>query len=115
MEKEIKLEEKEIKEIRSIRSENSRMMVDFGKIKMDCILLNSRLSELEKMESDMAARLKGNRNKEQKISEKLNKKYGVGSVNIEKGTFTRQGGVVTEGETDIEVTLEPVKEEDGKS
>ena len=87
MEKEIKLEEKEIKEIREIRGENSRMTVDFGRIRLEIILLKAKLSELEKMDSDMEAKYKGNRTKEHKISEKLNKKYGMGTVNIDKGTF----------------------------
>ena len=36
----------------------------------------------------MEAKYKGNRTKEQKISEKLNKRYGIGTVDIEKGIFT---------------------------
>ena len=60
----IKLEEKELKEIREIRGENTRMTVDFGRIKMDIILMKAKLSELEKMEDDMTARFRKTRTKD---------------------------------------------------
>ena len=84
----IKLEEKELKEIREIRGENTRMTVDFGRIKMDIIMMKAKLSELEKMEDDMTARFKGNQTKEAKIADKLKKKYGDGTINLEEGIFT---------------------------
>jgi regulator of replication initiation timing len=84
----IKIEEKELKEIKEIRKDNSKMMVDFGRIRVDVILLKSRLTDLEKMESDMTAKFKGNQTKEAKISEKLKKKYGDGTINLDEGVFT---------------------------
>jgi|TARA_R100000231_G_scaffold112200_1_gene83173 hypothetical protein len=86
--KKIKLEDKELKEIREIRQENSKMMVDFGRIKIDLILVKAKLEEMEKLESDMVARFKGNQSKELKISDKLKKKYGDGTINLDEGTFT---------------------------
>ena len=86
--KEIKLEEKELKEIKEIRQENSRMTVDFGRLRLDIIMVKARLMELEKMDSDTESRFKGNQTKERKISEKLKKKYGDGSINLDKGVFT---------------------------
>ena len=44
--------------------------------------------EVEKMESDMEARFKGNMTKEKKMLDKLNKKYGEGSVDLANGIFT---------------------------
>ena len=46
----IKIEEKELKEVKDLRAENSRMTFDFGRIKMDIILIKARLTELEKLE-----------------------------------------------------------------
>tara|TARA_R100001594_G_scaffold116269_1_gene151230 strand:- start:948 stop:1256 length:309 start_codon:yes stop_codon:yes gene_type:complete len=94
MEKPIKTEEtkvieqKEIKEIKDLRAENTRMTFDFGRIRMDIIMLKAKLMELEKMESDATAKFKGNQTKEAKIVEKLKKKYGDGTINLEKGLFT---------------------------
>ena len=93
----IKIEEKELKEVKDIRAENSRMTFDFGRIKMDIILIKARLMDLEKLESDMTAKFKGNQSKEVKLTEKLKKKYGDGTINLEEGVFT------------------PVEKEDGKS
>ena len=84
----IKLKEEELKEIKELRQENSRMMMDFGKIRVDIILIKSRLAEMEKLEDDMTAKFKGNQTKEAKIAEKLKKKYGDGTVSLEEGTFT---------------------------
>tara|TARA_R100001443_G_scaffold56465_5_gene67418 strand:+ start:194 stop:487 length:294 start_codon:yes stop_codon:yes gene_type:complete len=84
----IKLDEKEINEIKELRKENSKMAVDFGRVRLDMILVKGQLTELEKMDSDMEARFKGNRTKEKKIVEKLNKKYGAGTIDIDSGEFT---------------------------
>ena len=78
----------ELKEIQSIKEENSRITVDFGKIKLDLIMLKARLMEVEKLESDMEAKFKGNMTKEKKMLDKLNKKYGEGSVDLANGIFT---------------------------
>tara|TARA_R100000808_G_C2120957_1_gene132272 strand:+ start:35 stop:331 length:297 start_codon:yes stop_codon:yes gene_type:complete len=85
--KKIKLEEKEIKEIKEIRSDNNKLAFDFGRVRLDIIMLKNRLSEVEKLDSDMEAKFKGNQTKEQKIYEKLKKKYGEGTLNIETGEF----------------------------
>tara|TARA_X000001388_G_C2204097_1_gene112433 strand:- start:35 stop:328 length:294 start_codon:yes stop_codon:yes gene_type:complete len=86
--KTIKLEEKDLNEIKSLRDENSRLTVDFGRVRLEMILLRAKLGEMEKMDADMEAKYKGNRTKEKKLVEKLNKKYGRGSVDIDKGIFT---------------------------
>ena len=86
----IKLDEKEINEIKELRKENSKMAVDFGRVRLDMILVKGQLTELEKMDSDMEARFKGNRTKEKKIVEKLNKKSDMAYVQtvIDTGEFT---------------------------
>ena len=40
-----------------------------------------------KMEEDMIARYKGNVTKERKMNTKLSKKYGDGTIDLEKGVF----------------------------
>ena len=83
----IKVEEKEIKQIKDNREENSKMMFEFGKIKLEMIGLEDRISNLNKLESDMKAKYKGNISKEQKIVSKLNQKYGEGFIDLDKGVF----------------------------
>ena len=73
--------------IREIREEASKMTVDFGRVRLDIIMLKARLMEMEKIDSDLEAKFKGNQTKEAKIGEKLKKKYGEGTVNIDQGVF----------------------------
>ena len=85
--KENKLDEKEISEIRNARADNGMIAYEMGRLKIEVINLESRLDDLDKMEEDMVARYKGNVKKEMKIASKLSKKYGEGSIDLEKGVF----------------------------
>ena len=51
----IKLEEKELKELKQIREENSRMVVDFGRIKVELIMLKAKVMEMQKINLDEGA------------------------------------------------------------
>jgi|TARA_R100000329_G_scaffold822_2_gene1579 hypothetical protein len=82
-----KLEEKEISEIRNARADNGMIAYELGRIKIEQINLESRLDDLDKMEEDMIARYKGNVTKERKMNTKLSKKYGDGTIDLEKGVF----------------------------
>lgn len=82
-----KLEEKEISEIRTARADNGMIAYELGRIKIEQINLESRLDDLDKMEEEMIARYKGNVKKERKMNTKLSKKYGDGTIDLEKGVF----------------------------
>jgi len=84
----IKIDEKEVKEVKDLRADNTRMTFEFGRVRMDIILVKARLMDLEKLESDMTAKFKGNQTKEIKLTEKLKKKYGDGTIDLDKGVFT---------------------------
>jgi len=83
-----KLEEKEIKELQELNAEKNTLTVNFGRLKTDMILVEAKMKELIKMEEDMVAKFKGNETKGKKMMEKMNKKYGDGTINIDNGTFT---------------------------
>jgi len=83
-----KLEEKEIKELQELNAEKNTLTVNFGRLKTDMILVEAKMKELIKMEEDMVAKFKGNETKGKKVMEKMNKKYGDGTINIDNGTFT---------------------------
>mgnify|MGYP003138682511 CR=1 FL=1 len=87
MTKEIKLEDKEIKEIRELRESITRLSFDFGRIKIDIINAESRLDSLMKLQDDKTNEYRGKLRSEEKIVEKLNKKYGKGQVDITNGIF----------------------------
>tara|TARA_Y100000592_G_scaffold68164_1_gene105967 strand:+ start:2362 stop:2652 length:291 start_codon:yes stop_codon:yes gene_type:complete len=83
-----KLEEKEIKEIKEISNEKNQITVDLGKIKTDLILMEAQMDHMRKMEDDLVAKFKGNQTKGKKLMDKMNKKYGAGTINIDEGVFT---------------------------
>jgi regulator of replication initiation timing len=87
MAKEIKIDKHIIDDVTKLRNEVNKIMFDFGNFKLERINLEQRISDIEKMESDMAAKYKGNITREQRIAEKLKEKHGEGIVNLEKGVF----------------------------
>ena len=87
MAKEIKIDKNIIDDVTKLRNEITKIMFDFGNLKLERINLEQRMSDIEKMESDMAAKYKGNMTREQRIAEKLKEKHGEGVVNLDKGVF----------------------------
>ena len=87
MTKEIKLDEKELKEVRDLRESLTRLSFDFGRIKIEMLGARAKVLSLEKMESDKVNEYNGKLKMEEKLIEKLNKKYGKGQVDITKGIF----------------------------
>jgi hypothetical protein len=83
-----KLEEKELKELQDLNNEKNQITINFGRLKTDLIMVRAQLDKLEKMEEDMVAKFKGNETKGNKMVEKMKKKYGNGTINIDNGTFT---------------------------
>ena len=87
MAKEIKIDKNIIDDVTKLRNEINKIMFDFGNLKLERINLEQRMSDIERMESDMAAKYKGNMTREQRIAEKLKEKHGEGVVNLDKGVF----------------------------
>ena len=83
-----KLEEKDLKELQDLNNEKNQITINFGRLKTDLIMVRAQLDKLEKMEEDMVAKFKGNETKGSKMVEKMKKKYGNGTINIDNGTFT---------------------------
>ena len=87
MAKEIKIDETIIKDVTKLRNDVSKIMFDFGNLKLERINLEQRISDIDKIESDMAAKYKGSVTREQRIAEKLKEKHGDGGVDLDKGVF----------------------------
>ena len=71
MAKEIKIDETIIKDVTKLRNDVSKIMFDFGNLKLERINLEQRISDIDKIESDMAAKYKVSVTREQRIAEKL--------------------------------------------
>ena len=87
MAKEIKIDKNIIDDVTKLRNEVNKIMFDFGNLKLERINLEQRISDITKVESDMAAKYKGIITREQRIAEKLKEKHGDGMVDLDKGVF----------------------------
>jgi hypothetical protein len=75
------LTENEIHILKSIKSNTEKITKEFGLIKLAQI-------NIEKREQDAISMLDTLRNEEKQVVEVLEKKYGRGSIDIDRGTFT---------------------------
>ena len=73
--------EEELKELRELKYEMDQIVMQFGQVEINKIKLNEAESLLKKQLSDLEK-------KETSIAKKLSNKYGIGSINLESGTFT---------------------------
>jgi hypothetical protein len=84
----IKFTDEEIRDIRFIQTKFQDKLIIFGKIHLESIELEERLSDLKKEEEKHRTEYIQLQQTEQELMEKLTKKYGDGSLNIKDGTFT---------------------------
>ena len=73
--------EKELKELRELRYEMDQIILQFGQVEINKIKLSEAESLLKEQLSDLEK-------KEKNVAKKLSDKYGVGSINLDSGTFT---------------------------
>jgi len=83
MENTQKLTEQELQEIKELQQQQEILIRDFGQLEYQI-----QLFELQK--EKLVEKLEEVRIKETNVANKLNEKYGNGSIDIENGTFTKQ-------------------------
>ena len=83
MENTQKLTEQELQEIKELQQQQEILIRDFGQLEYQI-----QLFELQK--EKLVEKLEEVRIKEINVANKLNEKYGNGSIDIENGTFTKQ-------------------------
>lgn len=84
MENVMKLTEQELQQIKDMQQQQETLIGNFGQLEYQIQLL-----ELQK--EKLVEQLESTRNKETEIANQLSEKYGNGTINIEEGTFTKQG------------------------
>lgn len=77
----IKFSEEELKSIKSLRDEYSELSIALGQLEIEKLLIKSKEDNLHSIFNSVLE-------KERKIIQDLNAKYGVGSLNLDTGTFT---------------------------
>ena len=83
----IKFTEEELKEINELREASQAKVVEFGQLKLERLLTNQRIENLEKLEETAETEYIELQQKEAQLVNKFNDKYGVGTVDLASGVF----------------------------
>ena len=86
--KETKFTEEELKSLSELSTEYQRTQFAFGQARVQRILLNQRLSELDSAEVQLEKDYAELQKKEKDLVKELNDKYGPGSLDPETVVFT---------------------------
>lgn len=87
MEEQIKFTEEELTSIKTIREENTSLLLEFGQNELETYNLNTRLKELETEKQNLQSKYHQLQQQERDLVQNLNTKYGAGTVDIESGVF----------------------------
>ena len=90
MSEQIKFTNEELEQIQSIQNEYNDVAAKFGQIEVQKILMNQQLETLEKSHEGLQSDYRKTQQIEKELSEKLNEKYGTGTLDIKTGIFTPQ-------------------------
>ena len=90
MSEQIKFTNEELEQIQSIQNEYNDVAVKFGQIEVQKILMTQQMETLEKSHEGLQSDYKKIQKTEKDLSEKLNEKYGTGTLDIKTGIFTPQ-------------------------
>ena len=87
MSKGIKFTEDELKQITELRDSSQAKVVEFGQLKLDKLLTNQRLKQLEDLEAAAETEYEELQKKEVDLVNTFKEKYGVGTVDLNSGEF----------------------------
>ena len=88
MANEIKFTTEELDKIKELRDAHANKVLEFGRMKVELLLTEQRLNSLKDAEENIQNDYVGLQEKEQELVQKLNEKYGAGTVDLESGTFS---------------------------
>ena len=78
-----KIEEKDLNTLKQLQSDTDKLVYNLGQLYVQKEKLNETENELKKS-------IKAIEQREEALGKELSSKYGIGTVNIEAGTFTPQ-------------------------
>ena len=84
---EIKLQEDEVTKITDIRRTYFNIQTAVGQLTLTKLNLNNQLSRINEQEAGVLDEYAKTQDVERTLVEGLQKKYGIGTLNIESGTF----------------------------
>lgn len=83
-----KLTQEELQQLMDLREGYATTTTQFGQAKVEKMMLQQQLENLDKFEFDLEQRYVELQKKETQLVDLLNEKYGVGQLNLETGEFT---------------------------
>ena len=83
----IKFTEEELTEIKDLQNATQEKISQFGQLKLERILTNQRLVQLEELEPKLENEYKQLQEKETQLVDTFKKKYGVGTLDLDNGVF----------------------------
>ena len=78
-----KIEEKDLNTLKQLQADTDKLVYNLGQLYVQKEKLNETENELKKA-------MKAIEQREEALGKELSSKYGIGTVNIEAGTFTPQ-------------------------
>tara|TARA_R100001230_G_C5582737_1_gene101182 strand:- start:34 stop:309 length:276 start_codon:yes stop_codon:yes gene_type:complete len=87
MAKEIKFTDDELNGIKELRDAHANKVLEFGRVKVELLLTEQRLNSLKDAEENLNNEYRKLQEQEAQLVQKFNEKYGVGTVDLESGTF----------------------------
>ena len=85
---EVKFTEDELKSLRDLQDGYSEKSAQFGQLKVQKLLVQQQLDQLEQTEVQMEADYASLQEKERELVKSLNEKYGPGTLDPQSGVFT---------------------------
>lgn len=86
----IKFTEEEMKELKEHQDAVSNIILQFGQLEIEKMLIEKRKEELENLRKSLETKFSENTEKEKVLASKLSDKYGPGVLDPSTGIFTPQ-------------------------
>ena len=83
----IKFTEEELKQVTELRDASQAKVVEFGQLKLERILTENRLTQLDQLDEEAKNSYVELQKQEANLVEQLKEKYGAGTVDVESGEF----------------------------
>ena len=83
----IKFTDEEVTQIKELRDSTEEKVAQFGQLKLEKILTQQRLDQLNELEPKLENEYVQLQTKERDLVETIKKKYGVGTLDLDKGVI----------------------------
>jgi len=83
-----KFTDEELKEVQVLRDRMSKLVANFGELKLEQILHEQKAKKLELLETQFNKEYSDIQTKELELVKKFNEKYGRGTLDLDSGTFS---------------------------